>query len=39
MKYLSMVQEKRKEKAKQLIDDCKSQWLLGNRGEKGDWRD
>ena len=39
MKYLSLVQEKRKEKAKQLIDDCKKQWELGNRGAKGDWRD
>jgi hypothetical protein len=39
MKYLSMVQEKRKEKAKKLIDDCKKQWELGNRGQWGDWRD
>lgn len=37
MKYLSLVQEKRN--AKQLIDDCKKQWELGNRGEKGDWRE
>jgi hypothetical protein len=39
MKYLSLVQEKRKEKAKQLIDDCKKQWELGSRGQWGDWRD
>jgi hypothetical protein len=39
MKYLSLVQEKRKEKAKQLIDDCKDQWSKGNRGQWGDWRD
>ncbi len=39
MKYLSLVQEKRKEKAKQLIVDCKKQWELGNRGQWGDWRD
>ncbi len=37
MKYLSLVQEKRD--AKQLIDDCKKQWELGNRGDKGDWRE
>ena len=39
MKYLSLVQEKRKEKAKQLINDCKKQWELGNRGQWGDWRE
>ena len=39
MKYLSLVQEKRKEKAKQLIDDCKDQWSKGNIGQWGDWRD
>jgi hypothetical protein len=39
MKYLSMVQEKRKEKAKQLEDDCRKQWELGSKGEKGDWRE
>ena len=39
MKYLSLVQKKRKEKAKQLIDDCKKQWELGNKGQWGDWRD
>lgn len=38
MEYLSLVREKRKEKAKQLEDDCKAQWNLGNRGDKGDWR-
>jgi hypothetical protein len=38
MEYLSLVREKRKEKAKQLEDDCKKQWELGNRGDKGDWR-
>ena len=37
MEYLSLVREKRKEKAKQLEDDCKVQWNLGNRGEKGEW--
>ena len=26
-----------KEKAKQLEDDCRKQWELGNRGEKGEW--
>jgi hypothetical protein len=39
MKYLSLVQEKRKEKSKKLIDDCKDQWSKGNRGQWGDWRD
>jgi hypothetical protein len=38
MEYLSLVREKRKEKAKQLELDCKKQWELGNRGDKGDWR-
>ena len=38
MEYLALVREKRKEKAKQLEDDCKAQWNLGNRGDKGDWR-
>ena len=38
MEYLSLVREKRKEKAKQLEDDCRKQWELGNRGDKGDWR-
>ena len=37
MEYLSLVREKRKEKAKKLEDDCKVQWNLGNRGEKGEW--
>lgn len=37
MEYLSLVREKRKEKAKKLEDDCKSQWNLGNRGDKGEW--
>ena len=37
MEYLSLVREKRKEKAKKLEDDCKAQWNLGNRGEKGEW--
>ena len=37
MEYLSLVREKRKEKAKQLEDDCKVQWNLGNRGKKGEW--
>ena len=39
MEYLSLVREKRKEKAKQLEDDCRKQWELGNRGDKGDWRE
>lgn len=38
LEYLKLVKEKRKEKAKKLEDDCKEQWSLGNRGEKGDWR-
>ena len=37
MEYLSLVREKRKEKAKKLEDDCKVQWNLGNLGEKGEW--
>lgn len=37
MEYLSLVREKRKEKAKQLEDDCRKQWELGNRGDKGKW--
>ena len=39
MEYLSLVREKRKEKAKQLEDDCRKQWELGSRGDKGDWRE
>ena len=39
MEYLSLVREKRKEKAKQLELDCRKQWELGNRGDKGDWRE
>ena len=38
MEYLSLVREKRKEKANKLELDCRKQWELGNRGEKGDWR-
>lgn len=38
IEYLNLVKEKRKEKAKKLEDDCKYQWNLGNRGEKGDWK-
>ncbi len=38
MEYLSLVREKRKEKAKQLEYDCRKQWELGSRGDKGDWR-
>ena len=38
IEYLNLVIEKRKEKAKKLEDDCRKQWSLGNRGEKGDWR-
>ena len=38
IEYLSLVREKRKEKAKQLELDCRKQWELGNRGDKGDWR-
>ena len=38
MEYLSLVREKRKEKAKQLEDDCRKQWELGSRGDKGDWK-
>ena len=37
LEYLSLVREKRKEKAKQLELDCKEQWSRGNRGEKGEW--
>jgi len=37
LEYLKLVKEKRKEKAKQLEDDCKEQWSRGNRGEKGEW--
>jgi len=37
LEYLKLVREKRKEKAKQLEDDCRKQWELGNRGEKGEW--
>ena len=39
MEYLSLVREKRKEKAKKLEDDCRKQWELGSRGDKGDWRE
>ncbi len=39
MEYLSLVREKRKEKAKQLEDDCRKQWELGNRGDNGYWRE
>jgi hypothetical protein len=37
LEYLKLVKEKRKEKAKQLEDDCKKQWELGSRGKKGEW--
>ncbi len=37
MEYLSLVREKRKEKANKLELDCKEQWSMGNRGEKGEW--
>ena len=39
MEYLSLVREKRKEKANKLEDDCRKQWELGSRGDKGDWRE
>jgi hypothetical protein len=39
MEYLSLVREKRKEKANKLELDCRKQWELGNRGDKGDWRE
>jgi len=38
MQYLSLVRIKRKGNADKLINDCKTQWDKGNRGEKGDWR-
>jgi hypothetical protein len=39
LKYLSVVRQKRgHEAADQLETDCKTQWGLGNRGKKGDWR-
>jgi hypothetical protein len=39
LKYLSVVRQKRGHKAAdQLEADCKTQWGLGNRGKKGDWR-
>jgi hypothetical protein len=37
LEYLKLVREKRKEKANKLELDCKEQWNLGNRGEKGEW--
>ena len=39
LEYLKLVKEKRKEKANKLELDCKKQWELGSRGEKGDWRE
>ena len=39
LEYLKLVREKRKEKAKQLEDDCREQWSRGNKGEKGEWYD
>ena len=39
LEYLKLVREKRKEKAKQLELDCKKQWELGSRGDKGEWRE
>ncbi len=36
LEYLKLVREKRKEKANKLELDCKEQWNLGNRGEKGE---
>ena len=39
LEYLKLVREKRKEKAKQLEDDCRKQWELGSIGDKGDWRE
>ena len=37
LEYLKLVREKRKEKANKLELDCKEQWNLGNKGEKGEW--
>ena len=37
MEYLSLVREKRKEKANKLELDCREQWSRGNKGEKGEW--
>ena len=37
MEYLSLVREKRKEKANKLELDCREQWSRGNRGDKGEW--
>lgn len=37
LEYLKLVKEKRKEKANKLELDCKKQWELGSRGEKGEW--
>ena len=37
LEYLKLVREKRKEKENKLELDCKEQWNLGNRGEKGEW--
>ena len=39
LRYLSVVRQKRgNQVADQLETDCKTQWGLGNRGKKGDWR-
>jgi hypothetical protein len=37
MEYLSLVREKRKDKAARLEKDVIDQWNKGNRGVKGDW--
>lgn len=39
-RYLATIQEKRGDKAAvRLREDARTQWLAGNRGKDGDWRE
>lgn len=38
--YLQLVRQKRNEAAANKLErDTREQWVKGNRGEKGDWRE
>jgi len=39
IEYLSIVRKKRGDRTAQLLEqDCKAQWILGNRGLNGEWK-
>ena len=40
IEYLSIVLNKRGDRVAQLLEkDCREQWVLGNRGDEGDWHE